>query len=345
MISFDLVPFQADLEEPFARLFRQEGFDRDAPYVRWAFQSPHGRGLVARARDLEAGGKSVGILGLLPTRLCCQGKPLAAHLAIDLVVDPDYRGRGIFTGLGEIALSGAAASGSALVWGFPNQAAAHAWFGRFGWIKLGSVPLMMRPLRSGFLFGRLGLSLGRIDLPLGPVRARPVKGVRLLASFGEETDALWRSFAKRIGCCVVRDAERLNWRLVERPGAEYRTVGAFDAGGSLLALVSSKTEARLDGHFLYIMEAMSRGEAEDRILSNLLRHEVAIAAGKGVDAALCWCLPKSPNYRAYRRAGFWRVPERFRPTQSYFGVKPLGDVPHEALSDGWYVSFLDLDTL
>ncbi|MCA9246769.1 MAG: hypothetical protein KDA42_06625 [Planctomycetales bacterium] len=43
---------------------------------------------------------------------------------------------------------------------------------------------------------------------------------RMVERFGAEHDSLWRRLANEFRCCVVRDAEFLNWKFVDQPGVD-----------------------------------------------------------------------------------------------------------------------------
>jgi hypothetical protein len=299
-------------------------------------------GSVAVARDDEADGKIVGLLGLVPSRVSCRGKILEADVAIDLVVDRAYRGRGIFMGLGRTALEGSRRRGAEIVWGFPNQAAAHAWFDRFNWVNMGPVPLMIRPLRSGFFLRRIARWLGKVDFEMIAAPAFD-DAVSELSAFGPESEKLLGAFAERARCSAVRDARWLNWRLFQHPTKTYRTIAALDSDAKMCAFVTSKTERNNGEQILHIMEAISRRPSDDPALTRLLRRELSLAASNGAGAAMSWCRPQSPNYRAYRRAGFLPFPARLRPRMSYFGARVFGDLPSPIECQQWYISYLDLD--
>lgn len=344
VIVYEFVPFTAALNEPFSRLFAREGFHRSSDYLRWAHRSRAGQSWAALARDSTRGGEIIGVMALVSTQLRAGTQTHTGFQAVDLVVDPVYRGRGIFMGLGAALLDGAASLGADVVWGFPNESAAHAWFEHFHWVRLGPVPYMIRPLRSGFVLGRIVPALERINVRLAP-HLRPVPGLRPVRRFGPETDRLWQAFAGGTGCAIDRGADWLNWRIFERPGTEYRTVAVFD-GNEMAAFVTSATVKRHGGLILYVLEALCRGKEKNPLLTRLLQHEVANAADCGADAALCWCSATAPNRRAYLRAGFLPLPEWMRPTKTYFGVKPLRPLPQDMTSkDGWYLSLLDFDAL
>jgi GNAT superfamily N-acetyltransferase len=344
VIDYSLVALDEEVDQAFLRLFPGDEADKSSERLRWRYNDgPHGPGRIAIARDRDNGGRIVGLIGLIALRLRTGKNAMISFQAVDVVVDPDYRGKGVFAGMGQVALDGAAAMGKQLVWGFPNENAAPAWFGRFGWTRFGTVPFMIRPLRSGYFLRRLSERMGRLDVPLAASRSRSDEDVREVTELGPEFDRLWRNF-RLYGPAVDRDARWLRWRLFDRPESRYRVVVTADGDQQIDAMVASVILQRHGGRICYIMEAMGDDTAR---LARLIRHEVSLAAGKGADAALCWCQPKSPNRRSYRRAGFLPLPDRLRPVTMHFGAKPLPDGIASDIADGasWYLSYLDSDTI
>lgn len=344
MIKFTCGRYSPELDEGIALLFRNEGFERSHDYLRWIFTPPAGTALVAVARDGEAGGAMVGVMSFVPTRVAVLGEPLETYLAIDLVVDPGYRGRGIFSGLAKAGVGAVADAGAAFVWGFPNSQAAHGWFNRFGWTRLGTPPVMVRPLRTGFIARKAGPMFGRFDFQVARRSRRPA-GVQPIGRFDSDADDFWADASARIRCAVPRDRDWLNWRTVDAPGKAYRRIGAF-RDGRLAAFVVTARQEKRGLKLLYVMEALSRGPEHDRLLAPMIRDELAAAAADGVDLALCWSPRTAPNRKAFRKAGFVTLPPRFHPTKMHFGVRPLQEISKAAVEkDGWYVSCLDMDAL
>ena len=313
---------------------------------RWRFErNPHGPAQFALAIDRRANDRIVGMIILQATRLRRGDDILQAYQAIDTIVDPDYRGHGIFVGLGNVAHQQLVAQGAQFLWGFPNENAAPGWFGRLGWSNFGTAPFVFRPLRTGYLLRRVSPALAWLDLPLARHRPLP-HDVAVLPHIPEEASAMWREQmldGETIG--VDRTADWLTWRLFDRPSSLYRTFGLRAGRGDLTALVSTCVVEKHGGTIVYVMEALARaGHTKD--LSRLLRVAMAEAARQGAEVALGWCATTAPNRTAYRRAGFFDLPDRLRPVTIGFGARALGSaaLPHDE-GRSWYLSYLDSDTL
>ena len=345
-IRYTIRPFGPDIKAAYERLFPHSGAEKTARQLSWRFESnPHGPGLFAVAQAAGADDRIVGMIALVATRLNIGDSLVPAYQAIDTVVDPAYRGRGVFVGLGKVAQD-AALHGGRILWGFPNANAAPGWFGRLGWTNLGTVPFMVRPLRTGYFLRKLHPALGKIDLSLIRVRRVARAMHHDIERFDHRADDLWQTSRTPAGVAVERSSDWLNWRLIDKPGTAYRNVALRDESDRLEAFVSTCVLDKHGGRICYVMEAMGAPSATLG-LARLLRDEVAEAARQGADAALAWCPKFAPNRAAYRRAGFLPLPERLRPVAINFGARRLAGAIAPEVEDvsQWYVSYLDSDTV
>jgi hypothetical protein len=340
-VEISLRSFDQSVQEAYRRLYSDDP-EKSPELLEWRFVSnPHGPAKFVTASD---GANIIGMIALLPTRLVADGRETLAYQAIDVVIEPPYRGHGLFVRMGR-AVQDPQALGGDVLWGFPNANAAPGWYGRLGWTDFGQVPLLLRPLRSGFLLGRVHPKFRPVDFPLvGRRRNSPhlyASGADLCADFA----GLWQRIRRDIGPTVDRGGQWIQWRLCDKPGANYRCVGAKSADGELEAFVALKISDKHGARLCYVMEALSLPE-QRAALTELLQGELATAAAQGAEAALAWCPNAAPNYRAYRRAWFLPVPPRLRPIEINFGARALTalGVATAAPNAGWYVSFLDSDT-
>ena len=339
--SISIREFDSSIEQAYRTLFPGDP-DKSDELLHWRSRlNPHGPTRFAVA---NRGGEVVGMIALIPTRLRnAPGKGLG-YQAVDTAVHASFQGKGLFIRLGRVAQEPAQLGGE-ILWGFPNANAARGWYGRLKWTNFGAVPLLMRPLRSRFLLGRVHRALRVVDLPL--VRARQIdarvyeSGAELSADF----DTLWLKVRQAFGIAVDRGGDWMSWRLLDKPGSAYRCVGVKSEAGELQSFVATKIAEKHGARLCYVMEAIgSAGKPAD--LASLIRAELSRAAREGAEAALAWCPPSAPNYRAHLKAGFIPVPQRLRPIEINFGARALVPASAAAAESGarWYVSFLDSDT-
>jgi hypothetical protein len=210
------------------------------------------------------------------------------------------------------------------------------------------VPYLAKPLSASYLLDVVTRGRGRWlpDFPLSLVREAPLPSglaLREISAFDADFDRLWERFAASVGFCVWRDAAYLNWRIGAKPGQRYRTLALYEQG-ALRGFVTFCVKDRTRGRNGYVMELMHDPGRPD-FATLLLRSALARIRADRADVALAWSLPHSPNHAAFRKLGFWMVPERFHPIELHFGGRALG--PTLADIGGrtdWYISYLDSDT-
>jgi hypothetical protein len=253
-IGVSLRGFDDSIRRAYESLFPGDP-DKSFDMLDWRFRrNPHGEGRFAVASH---GDQIVGLIALVPTQLRTPGRDVPGYQAIDTAVHPSCRGRGLFVKMGRLAQDPQAFGGDVL-WGFPNANAAPGWYGRLGWTNFGEVPLLMRPLRSSFLLGRLHRKLRAVDFPL--VRGgKSVGEIYTDASMlSSDFDGLWQRIAQQFGIAVDRGGEWMRWRLRDKPGASYRCVGLKSASAELEAFVATKVADKHGGRLAYGLRRTAR---------------------------------------------------------------------------------------
>lgn len=329
----DIVVAPEGLGPQLREAYARSGMDRGVPdpdtdlLAHW-FPDEHPAFAVAR-KD----GEIVGVSAYLHHRFALGTQDGRAAQAIDSFVFPEARGGGVFHRLAECYRDFSRDSRTDLIWGFPNENARRAWFGKQGWTPHGQLPYLIRPLRTGVVARRIGLPL---DLPVMFARDRDLPPV---TEAGDWADVAWDRLRPAIGCARVRDRHYLARRVFGIPG-RYRTVVGGDASNP--AYATSHIAHKHGGTLGYLMEAMG----EPGALKDMLTSELARLRDQGAEAALAYAYPWSPNYRALRRAGFVPLPERLRPIRIWFGSFALNARSRTALDRrSWYLSYLDSDTV
>lgn len=346
-----LQPTEADLQR-FADCFADNGWPTTVEHLRWQYLQPPARKLLVDlsvAHDDGGAEQVAGIYAVFPVEFRVGTARVLGAQSLDTLTDRNFRGRGLFTSLARSVYARCGTEGLALVYGFPNGSSAPGFFNKLGWLPLDPVPFMIRPLRSGYFARRVPVlrSLPLPDLPLpGPsVPALPA-GWRIepLTRFDERADELWDRFASDVKVAVQRSGAYLNWRMA-RPGAGY-TILALTEGERLLGFVAFGVKEKHGGRIGYVIEQLS-DPAAPAAARLLLATAVAAMKKDRADAVLAWSLGHAPNHRAYQATGFVRMPERLRPIELHFGVRPLQPEHAAALADrsGWYLSYCDSDTV
>ena len=294
-------------------------------------------------------GRLAAIYATLPSRFRIRGRVELGVQSVDTITDEDFRGKGLFLKLAKSTYARAAESGARLVYGFPNGNSAHGFFERLDWKNLDPVPFLIRPLRTGYVLDRLGskkYTRLRPDVPLLLPWARgPRRGtVERITRFDARASALWAAFSAQVGVAVERDEHYLNWRL-SKPGEDYRHLAVIERD-RMTALVSFTVKSKHDGRIGYVMESLCLPGA-DAQLRGLLRLALADMGKERADVVLAWCMPHSPTYPSLVRNGFFPFPTKLRPIELHFGARAFAPEHADVIErrEGWYLSYLDSDTV
>ncbi len=289
-------------------------------------------------------GHIVGQQAGLPLRLYVEGQPLTAAWAIDLMVDPAWRLRGVAP-----ALTARLRDSYDLVCGLGISDEAHRAFRRAGWIDLGRVPRfirLLRPLEASasplgtWTPGRLGAWASRVAAP--PLAAfdaavaalSSAAGLRFapVARFDERVDGLWRRAARHYPVIAGRDLPILAWRFDAAPQRAryhryYLTQGEVLRGYAVL---------RRDGAVATVVDYLCAPQWLAPLLANCLR----AARRDGAVVLSMMVMPR--RLRAILPAlGFVRR----RGPRLAIAVKDGASLPAAALSrpSNWFISEADSD--
>ena len=232
-----------------ARLFNacfKKSLAADA--LSWRYdQSPHGRSVSIVARPPS--GDAICGYACSPRQALVRGDE--ATLAPvgqtgDVMTHPDWRKRGIFSGLDARCMEETARREWPAVFGLPNRRSAHI-FLKLGWDQVGT----LRPWTFYFRSDAAGRALrareGRLRalaLPLARLRCagqrrrleRGARGypVRPLERFPEEVRGLAAEVEARFDFMVRRDADYLNWRFIDTTTRLHSALGVYDAEDALV---------------------------------------------------------------------------------------------------------------
>lgn len=336
----------------FRACFTRNGFLRDDAQYQWQYiNNPTGKLFVDFAADGADEQEIVAaIYAVLPVRFRVGTQSLLAVQSLDTMTDERYRGQGLFLRLAKRTFQRCAQEGVALVYGFPNGSSAHGFFSRLEWVCLDPVPFLIRPLRTRYLLGKVGMQgaagwLPDLALPARRPNLLASQEFRVLPAFDDACTSIWQRFSVGTQLAVERDAVYLNWRYLRKPKESYRCLGLYDEG-RLVAFGVYCVKEKHGGRVGYVMELL-HDPANRRAARQLLRFVVREMAREGADVALAWCLSHSPNHPAFRASGFVPLPERLRPIELHFGVRRLAAPEQVAVGnrENWYLSYSDSDTV
>lgn len=256
----------------FNRCFRKRVDERA---LRWRYdESPHGPSVSWLARP--AGSPGVSGYACTPRRVIVSGddSTLApVGQTGDVMTDPDWRQRGLFSALDRAAVAEAGERGFALAFGLPNRKSAPI-FEALGWEVVGSVRPWTCVLRADPAASAARSTDGRLAALTTPwaayrgaaarrrlasgaagIRAEPLQG-----EFPADVLEVARSVEPRFRWMGRRDAEWLTWRFLRSPSRLHRVQLLRSADGALEGYVVVQQPRPGEG-VGYLVDLLARSDA------------------------------------------------------------------------------------
>ena len=303
-------PYQPGDEQAVVRLFdRVFGHAITEAHWRWKLKqlpSPVENVWLALHED-----QPIFHYGGIPCRFHLPTSEQIAMVSVDGMTAPEFRRRGVLTQAGRFIFDTWREAGIPFTLGLPNE----QWGSRttaLGWEVLFPFRLLVRPLRpTSILAHRLGLpALARSRLldagwnrAWAPfVKPDPSVSIESVRHAGPDFDRLWAACMPEIKVSVVRDSQWVQWRYLSAPSQDYRVLLARRAQqpiGYLAYRIKDRPQGKLG-----FIAALFTSPTEHKGRATLLNHALAGMQADAVEAVFTLAIPKTPLYRAFRRAGF-----------------------------------------
>jgi len=332
----------------------------DPKFLPWLYdQNPGGRAVefLTRNQDLVTGH-----IALVPLRYKIGKGAATGSMAINAITHPDYRGRGIFIILHDLAFKAAPAEQIAFTFGYANLSSEKGCLRHLGYRKLANLPLWVLPFNlpriiaaqpsKRSLAWRAAAWAAQPPLTLWRWARRPRKGssadIRKIAKFGPEFDDLWAAASQNLDNILVRDRTFLNWRFVEAPTRRYDLWAAFSGSRPVGYLAGRSIEIK-GLRWGFIVDLFSEDTPAGRAAaSRLVAAFHAHLAGEGTDIAASLMLRHAPAARALRRNGYAVCPPSLLPREFPALLRwnmPEPPPPRFFEPSNWFITLADFDAL
>ena len=315
-------PFEPGDEHAINDLFaRTFGRKRSLEEWRWRFEEAP----IAR-RDISVlcfDGRVVGHVGRVGYPTFVNGRRAVCRVSGDMMVDPDFRGRG---GFGLLLEDGADQPYDVRLHS-PNEVA------RFLWSRMA----LSRPSLTMTQWVRWQPP---ILAPLWRFRRRWARDLRveLLTDPGEEVDEMAEASALWAPVIRVRDARYLRWRWLDQPGTDWRLLAARSADGRLRGVVAYGVDPWAEAPTGRIVDLLAGDRATTTAL--LAASADALARRRLTRVAFAYEDPRPWSARACVTAGFIRRGTGPDVAGACWSdcTRPAADTPSD-----WYLPLGDTD--
>lgn len=324
----------------------------DAHY-RWKFggyPSP----VPYHAYVAEEGDTLVGFYAAIPYRYQIDGIPQVAGMVCDVMTHPEWRGRGVFTGIGRYSLQRLADEGIAFTMGYPIRPEVLPGHLKVGWKVVQQMPMYLRPVGTGSLLPGWLRPLSHVADPLlrtvqGWI-GKPGKGYRtvivtraeFLASL--DRDATYADFlatwlAEQPNA-LIKDGAFLEWR-TGAPGTEYHFACLYK-GNTLVGLSLARPTVLKDVRTLAVLDFMVLAS---HVAASKALHQVllGLAVQQRLDVVACMMSTRWAKRYRLRSCLYVRTPYVFSLIAKRIGP----DLRDESIYDEsrWHLGWIDSDDL
>jgi GNAT superfamily N-acetyltransferase len=362
MISFveraraSVEPLSLDAVEAWvafqARLFGRDARQADRAWIRWAAQNPEIDSEAPPVLICRRDGAIVGSQSSVPFRLREGGAMVPASWAIDLMVEPAWRLRGVGP-----ALTGTLTSRPGLVAALGVSDAAYRAFLRSGWRDLGELPIYIHPRDVSWsatqagLRGIKGIVLKALTRPalelaglVSGVLARAIGAdLQAVPRFDQRVDEVWAVVDYPV--MAARDFRALTWRFDAAPNADRCTRYYLVQRGHVRGYAVTRLEPVRGRPALVIVDFL----ASPRWILPLLARVAALPEARKAGAVICEALIPGMDH-ALVAAGFLRIGAGGGTIVPEAGVRfrimvHQGDRPERAAFDRrrWFITTGDSD--
>jgi len=308
-----------------------------------------GRERLPLRHVITDGDRIAGAMGHLPADFLIHGERVPARFTHDLLVDPDYRGRG----LAKLIVDNAREVGGFLpggMWMTDPCYRIHIASGFSPAHRLTTFTLVLDP--ATFVAKReLSAFKGALSkVGLGVVRGRAVKhaqdelrrsgdAITRLGAFADADDRTWQRLLATYEIGRVRDAAYLNWKYAHHPNLEYRLT-RLESDGTARGFVIWRIPPENHGErrAIIVDYLVAKGDVGGL---RLLLSEVVADAAKAQMEAVSVLTTQSWAIKVLRNIGFF--PRGEKNTWAIGGWN--GVIPEAWLNDHdpWHVCLGDSD--
>ncbi|HVF30765.1 MAG TPA: GNAT family N-acetyltransferase [Pyrinomonadaceae bacterium] len=285
-------------------------------------------------------GQIAGQLGAVPVELNVAGVAQQAIWILDLIVDPDFRRRGIAK---KLALASMDHCPFVLGVNTPKQHAPKMLVG-LGWTIFAKIPRYQKILFPGNAsrdIAKFKAVASAVNAAFAPIRTGyPTwPNVKRVESFDRSFDELWAEARGQWKCSVSRSSQMLDWQFCRQPGKKFEILACEENGRLRGYVVMFFRKPNQYGVIekVAITDICYAPEAADETITMLLDEAAKLAIERKVGSIVTDAIDERVE-RLLKHAGFWKVKS---------DLQLLAKVPEDQQivynAENWYLTRADSD--
>ena len=320
----------------------------DEKYLHWEYNlNPDGKALIHVATD---GDKFVSQYLVIPRNYILEGKIVKGSLSVNTLTHPIHRGNALFPKLAELTYEFCQRTQTAFTLGVPNSNSYPVFVDKLKFEALGRVPFLMKTFKPKtvlwHLFTKKRLKHGdEIDLKSQLIPVASTDGV---SCFNPNQDAklyevFLNKFIEEKKVATLRTLDYLRWRYFDIPIRKYHAYKSVE-NGKMNGLIILRTREIYGLKTCVFMEFIATNELKSA--KHLLSQIFDLLKKNDIEIIITAMQSSYKEFTFLKKAGFYKVPERFLPQQLDLILRIHEKSPdYEGLRDfrSWFFSFGDYD--
>ena len=333
------------------------GGQNSLDYFNWLYyQNPAGE---PYSHIIEDNGGIIAFWGVVPQRIWILNNEMKACVTVHLMSNSKVLATPY---LAKEVLQVLARNGIKLTFGFMNENSS-MFLKRLNWAMI-DIPLLVRVIQPGVMLRYLSNSKRWLK-PFAPLLNRFSYSLDYISKFlrskqyinssikieeinhfDNEFNQLWDTVKQSIGISVIRDANYLNWRYVDKPKIIHRIVVA-KLKDNLQGYVITKVEQRFGMRHGVILDILTIPEDSSTAFI-LLNYAIKTMISEGAEVISALSLRNEYYFKCLRQCNFIPIPSKYFPQKDYFGTRPvILDTKTDNKIDprNWYFTWGDHDDM
>ncbi|MDR7857538.1 GNAT family N-acetyltransferase [Tissierella sp.] len=299
-------------EESILHLF-ERSFDRKMSYDYWKWRYMDNPNIYENLINLALEDNIVGHYAVSPVPLFINAIKYNSALSMTTMIDPEYRGRGLFTNLAKDLIN--CTQELDLIFGVPNENSVKGFVEKLDFKLIKEIPMLeSKSLSREYYFNSCCVYIEKFDERFNDLFTRCIDKYKII---------------------TTRKSEHLNWRFIDNPVNEYKTLAYID-DNKVLGYVVIKN---------YISNAITNGDIvdilaiNDMVMRELLNASFYLFKDEGVSSINTWFHDKE-LLKIFEEFGFFPNGQYF-----HFIVRRISDLLEEMVFDfdNWYITMSDID--
>ncbi len=317
-------------------------------FLQWEYEdNPDGKAIIYVASEGE---KFVAQYLVIPHNYTINGKILKGSLSINTLTHPMHRGNTLFPQLAELTYLACIKNKCVFTLGIPNANSHPVFIDKLNFEDLGRVPFIMKTFKPKtvlwHLFTKKRLKHGvEIELKAEIIAARKANGISWFNPNLDKNlyDGFLKKFIAEKKVATLRSLDYIRWRYIDIPIRKYHLFKSVKDGKmNALAVIRTREIYGLKCGILMDFICTDELESADPILTHLFdlleKNDIELIIGAMQSG--------TREFNFLKKAGFYKVPERFLPQQLDLILRIHEKTPeYEQLRNfkSWFFTFGDYD--